>query len=240
MMDRRAGRAPCRAVDNGGAPAIIMTRTEMSPDPRTERDPPARQFTPEATIGPFYPGAFVASAPQDLWNVAPLIAHRPQGESIVFVARFLDSLARPVPSLIVEFWQSNAHGRYRHPADVSDVPLDPQFDGYARLRTSDDGVLEFHTIKPGAHAVPGQIGVVRAPHLRLTIFASGIDRLYTEVFFAGEPLNGADPLLQSLPDAAMRDRLIARPREAPYAGAGAYELTIVLRGEGETPFFDDW
>jgi len=199
-------------------------------------------FTPEATVGPFYPGAFLTDTPQDLWTVAPLVAHRPQGQPIVVVARFLDAVNRPVPSLVVEFWQANAHGRYRHPLDRSTAPLDPQFDGFARLRTGDDGTVRFNTIKPGAHAVQ------RAPHLRLTIFASGIDRLVTQIFFDDEPLNATDPVLISIPDSVVRTRLIAAS-----VGLGAearidagerrrreYAIDIVLRGEGETPFFDDW
>lgn len=196
-------------------------------------------FTPEATIGPFYPGAFL-DLPQDLWNVAPLVAHHPDGQPIVFTARFLDALQRPVPSLVVEFWQANAHGRYRHPLDHSDRPLDPQFDGFARLRTGDDGTLRFHTIKPGAHPP------MRAPHLRLTIFASGIDRLITQVFFDDEPLNASDPVLSSVP-ADVRGRLVAARLSSLASGdasSGAlgpieYGLDIVLRGDGETPFFDD-
>jgi protocatechuate 3,4-dioxygenase, alpha subunit len=201
-----------------------------------------RPFTPEATVGPFYPGAFLSGTPQDLWMVAPLVAHRPQGQPIVVAARFLDALGRPVPSLIVEFWQANAHGRYRHPQDRSATPLDPQFDGFARLRTDDAGTVRFHTIKPGAHAQ-------RAPHLRLTIFASGIDRLVTQVFFDDEPLNASDPVLAAIPDALVRERLIAA-RQPPsladdvpsYGGPGPneYAIDIVLRGDAETPFFDDW
>jgi protocatechuate 3,4-dioxygenase alpha subunit len=203
-------------------------------------DPKAhRAFTPEATVGPFYPGVFVADMPQDLWNVAPLVSHHPQGQPIAVVARFVDSMQRPVPSLVVEFWQANAHGRYRHPDDRSAAPLDPQFDGFARLRTSDNGELRFRTVKPGAHAVPNGSGVVRAPHLRLTIFASGIDRLATQLFFADEPLNDSDPILQSLAD-PLRDRLIAKPRTGVGADtAREYEIEIRLRGDGETPFFDD-
>jgi protocatechuate 3,4-dioxygenase alpha subunit len=192
------------------------------------------RVTPEATIGPFYPGAFLSGFPQDLWNIAPLLAHRPQGQPIVFAARFLDSAGLPVPSLVVEFWQANASGRYRHPDDRSDAPLDPQFDGFARLRTSDEGVVRLRTIKPGAHAVASGLAV-RAPHLRLTIFASGIDRLTTQLFFADEALNASDPVLQSIHDPHVRERLIARRR----ANVGEYELDIVLRGEAETPFFED-
>ena len=87
---------------------------------------------------------------------------------------------------------------------------------------------------------------MRAPHLRLTIFASGIDRLVTQVFFDDESLNASDPVLLSIPDAVVRDRLIARLRshsnDASFgvASAAEYALDIVLRGDGETPFFDDW
>jgi protocatechuate 3,4-dioxygenase alpha subunit len=186
-----------------------------------------RPFTPEATVGPFYPGAFLTDTPPDLWTVAPLVAHRPQGQPIVVTVRFLDAVKQPIPSLIVEFWQANAHGRYRHPEDRSAAPLDPQFDGFARLRTGDEGTVRFHTIKPGAHAN-------RAPHLRLTIFASGIDRLVTQVFFDDEPLNATDPVLNSIPDPMVRSRLIAASR------ADEYAVDIVLRGAAETPFFDDW
>lgn len=206
------------------------------------------RFTPEATIGPFYPGAFLTGFPQDLSSVAPLLAHRPQGQPMVLVARFLDSAGRPVPSLVVEFWQANAFGRYRHPDDRSSAPLDPQFDGFARLRTSDQGVLRYRTIKPGAHPVAGGTAM-RAPHLRLTIFASGIDRLTTQLFFDDETLNASDPLLQSIPDRRVRERLIARKRSdradfADTAGGGdsrpivEYELDVVLRGDAETPFFE--
>jgi protocatechuate 3,4-dioxygenase beta subunit len=178
--------------------------------------------------------------PQDLWSVAPLLAHHPQGQPIVLVARFLDSIGQPVPSLLVEFWQANAHGRYRHPADRSAAPLDPQFDGFARLRTADDGVMRFATIKPGAHAVFNGSGAVRAPHLRLMIFASGFDRLVTQLFFDDEPLNQSDPVLQSIPDPRVRERLIARRRSEPDRQAATeYQIEIVLRGADETPFFDD-
>jgi len=216
-----------------------------------------RPFTPEATVGPFYPGAFLTDTPQDLWTVAPLVAHRPQGQPIVVAARFFDALGRLVPSLIVEFWQANAHGRYRHPQDRSAAPLDPQFDGFARLRTDDHGILRFHTIKPGAHPVASGFSrtvsgsaAMRAPHLRLTIFASGIDRLVTQIFFDDEPLNASDPVLAAIPDSLVRERLIAArqpPRSladdvSSYGGPGPneYAIDIVLRGQAETPFFDDW
>lgn len=192
--------------------------------------------TPEATVGPFYPGVFVEQFPSDLTQVAPLVVHRPQGQPIALRLRFLDAAGKPVPSAIVEVWQANTHGRYRHPKDRSESLLDPQFDGFARLRTDDEGVCTLTTIKPGAHRAGES---VRAPHLRLTIFASGIDRLQTQVFFEDEARNAADPVLNSIADEAVRTRLVARRAAAANTNPIAYELTIVMRGDGETPFFED-
>src|SRR6185369_8383562 len=144
---------------------------------------------------------------------APVLAHRPAGQRIRLLGRFIDGNGEPVPSLIAEFWQANAFGRYRHPLDQSDSVLDPQFDGFARLRTSDDGTFAFSTIKPGSH--PVRAGVVRAPHLRVTIFASGVDRLTTQLFFSDEPLNETDPVLNSVADAMVRRRLIVTRSSEP-------------------------
>jgi protocatechuate 3,4-dioxygenase alpha subunit len=193
-------------------------------------------LTPEATIGPFYPGVFVDQFAGDLTCVAPLVLHRPQGQPISLTMRFLDGVGKPVPSVIVEVWQANAHGRYRHPQDQSDAPLDPQFDGFARLRSDDQGRCTLTTVKPGSHRV-GKF--TRAPHLRLTLFASGIDRLTTQIFFGGEPLNAVDPVLSCVADAGVRERLVAqRVSTGGAVGIPAYEITIVLRGESETPFFE--
>lgn len=192
-------------------------------------------FTPEATLGPFYPGIFAEQMPKDLSIVAPVLAHRPEGQPIVLSGRFIDLHGDGVPSLIIEFWQANAHGRYRHAEDRSSRRLDPQFDGFARVRTSDDGSFRFSTIKPGAHPVSKGSGVMRAPHLRLTIFASGIDRIVTQVFFEDESLNETDPILTSISGPDVQRRLIARRR-----AENDYELNFIMRGSGETPFFDDW
>ena len=202
----------------------------------TARDTARRtaRFTPEATVGPFFPGVFVGAMRQDLARLDPLVALHPHGQPVQLRGRVLDKLGKPVEHAILEFWQANAAGRYRHPADESDRPLDPHFDGFARVCTDRDGIYSLLTIKPGAYAA-------RAPHLRLTLFASGVDRLYTEIFFPGEPANAADPLLMSVDDGKQRSRLVAeRVAGEERQGIVVYGLDIVLRGDGETPFFDDW
>ena len=124
----------------------------------------------------------------------------------------------------------------------------PKPPGLARLRTGDEGTVRLHTIKPGAHPADPAAVAMRAPHLRLTIFASGIDRLVTQIFFDDEPLNGTDPLLNSIPDPVVRARLIAAYRglsaearlDAGERRRREYAIDIVLRGDAEAPFFDDF
>jgi len=195
-------------------------------------------FTPEATIGPFFPFPFTEGQE---WQALPPAGtgHRPHGVPVALTGRILDSDGAGIRNMIVESWQANAHGRYRHPDDRGDRPLDPAFDGFARVRTDADGNFRIATVKPGGH--PAAVSnVMRAPHLRLTVFGSGIDRLVTFAYFDDEPSNPADPLLASLeePD---RTRLVARRSPSDDAdGYAAYHLDIVLRGEAETPFFEDW
>ncbi|MGH9522078.1 MAG: protocatechuate 3,4-dioxygenase subunit alpha [Terriglobales bacterium] len=206
-------------------------------------DSPA--FTPESTVGPFFPGIFVHQMPQNLARIAPSLAHRPQGQPISLSGRVLDEAGLPVEHAILEFWQANAAGRYRHPLDQSERPLDPHFEGFARVCTDATGEFRFLTIKPGAHRISPQRTqrnakeIQRAPHLRLTLFASGVDRLYTHTFFSDEALNEADPLLTSV-DAAVRARLIAQKLTDMESDIVSYRLDIHLRGERETPFFDHW
>lgn len=205
---------------------------------------PSAQFTPESTVGPFFPGIFVSQMPQDLVRVAPLITLHPHGQAISLTGRVLDEAGAPVQHAILEFWQANAQGRYRHPLDTSPGALDPQFDGFARVCTDAMGEFRLVTIKPGAYKVSPQSSqsraeeVVRAPHLRLTLLASGVDRLYTQIFFEDEVLKAMDPLLMSV-DETRRTRLIAA-RVGENDGTIEYRLDIRMRGEDETPFFDDW
>lgn len=195
-------------------------------------------FTPEATIGPFFPFPFTE---ERRWSPLPSpgVPLRPDGQRIVLSGRILDCHGAGIRNMLLESWQANAHGRYRHPDDRGTAPLDPAFDGFARVRTGADGDYRLETVMPGRH--PGADGrAMRAPHLRFTVFGSGIDRLVTFAFFEGEPLNDGDPLLLSL-DAPDRARLVARRvADDDAGGGGAYRLDIVLRGDLETPFFNDW
>jgi len=200
---------------------------------------PERQNAPlpatnEDTCGPYYPIPFCDEDHMDLVTPHPALVNHSAGRQIVLRGRFLDLYGDLAAGVLVEFWQANAAGLYRTPAMTGHPGIDPWFDGYARCRAN-DGRFELRTVMPGASA---SHAASRAPHVTLTLFSDGIARIVTQVFFAGEPGNNADPLLLSLPE-ALRGRLIARHDGRRSDGTEVYAIDIVMAGEGETPFFDD-
>jgi protocatechuate 3,4-dioxygenase alpha subunit len=130
-----------------------------------------------------------------------------------------------------EIWQANSHGRYNHPEDRRNLPLDAGFDGYGRASTYIDGCARFSTVKPGR--VPWPQGGMQAPHISISVFARGLlNRVATRLYFDGDPANAEDPVLNMV-DPARRSTLLARPDEK-----GVWRLPIHLGGPTETVFFD--
>ncbi len=155
------------------------------------------------------------------------------GDKVTVAGIVVDGDGKPVNDAILEIWQANAHGRYAHPEDTQDKPLQRGFTGFGRVPTGDDGRFHFTTIKPGR--VPGPDGGLQAPHLNVTIFMRGIlKHLITRVYFPDDPTNSEDPVLQSVPP-SRRATLIAR-QGGP--NAGSLEWNVVLQGNGETVFFE--
>jgi protocatechuate 3,4-dioxygenase alpha subunit len=153
------------------------------------------------------------------------------GERVTVTGRVIDADRKPVTDAMLEIWQANAHGKYDHPEDTRDLPLEPGFSGFGRVVTDDEGRFRFSTIKPGP--VPGADDRPQAPHLNVTLFMRGLMRhLITRMYFP-DPANDADAVLQSVPQ-ARRATLVAKPAD----GRGALEWDVVLQGEGETVFFD--
>jgi len=153
------------------------------------------------------------------------------GERVAIRGRVLDGDGKPVNDAAVEIWQANSHGRYAHPDDKQDKPLERDFRGYGRSLTDDNGAFRFSTIKPGR--APGPGGKMQAPHLSVTIFMRGLlKHLQTRIYFPDEPANAADPILALVP-VERRSTLIAR-RTAD----GTLEWNAVLQGKNETVFFD--
>jgi protocatechuate 3,4-dioxygenase alpha subunit len=186
-------------------------------------------LTPPQTIGPFFDPAMLRGDARRTVLVGP----ETEGQRIRIEGRVLDGDGAPVPDALVELWQANGHGRYNHPADKRDLPLDPSFTGLGRSGTDEDGRFWFETIKPGP--VPAVDGGMQAPHICLTVFARGLlDHLATRLYFEAEPANAEDPVLGLVP-AERRSTLVARHEEG--TDGDVYRMDIVLQGENETAFF---
>lgn len=162
----------------------------------------------------------------------------PLGERIIVTGRVRDENSRPVPNALVELWQANAAGRYRHVVDQHDAPLDPNFTGCGRTLTDADGRYRFVTIKPGAYPWRNHYNAWRPAHLHFSLFGEGfVQRLVTQMYFPGDPLLPFDPMFTSVPDERARDRLIAAfdwETTMPEHALG-YRFDIVLRGRDATP-----
>ncbi|HET9626935.1 MAG TPA: protocatechuate 3,4-dioxygenase subunit beta [Kofleriaceae bacterium] len=161
------------------------------------------------------------------------------GERIIVAGRVTDEADRPVAHAMIELWQANAAGRYHHARDQHDAPLDPNFSGVGRVFTDGDGRYRFVTIKPGAYPWRNHANAWRPNHIHFSLFgASWGARLVTQMYFPGDPLLAIDPIFQSVPDAAARDRLVAAFDLAltqPEWALG-YRFDLVLRGLHATPF----
>ena len=161
----------------------------------------------------------------------------PQGERIVVSGRLLDENSKPVANALIEMWQANAAGRYRHAVDDHNAPLDPNFTGGGRVLTGTDGSYRFLTIKPGAYPWRNHYNAWRPAHLHFSIFGIGlVQRLVTQMYFSGDPLIPYDPMYNSVPDEKARARLISQfdwERTAPDF-ALAFRFDIVLRGREQT------
>ena len=174
-------------------------------------------------LGPFYPVRHPSDSDADLTHLRgrPMAA---KGEPINVIGRILDLRGNPVRGAKIELWQANAVGRYDHPGDTrSTGALDPDFQGYALLTTDRDGNFKFRTIKPGAYKIPGDM---RTPHIHFDI-RSRSERLVTQMYFPGEPLNDSDLLLKN---ASPRESVISRKIErlSGDPGAAAYAWDLVL------------
>ena len=160
------------------------------------------------------------------------------GERIIVGGRVLDEDGRPVPDTLIEIWQANAAGRYRHDRDQHDAPLDPGFTGAGRCATDAQGRYRFTTIRPGAYPWRNHANAWRPAHIHLSLFGpSFLTRLVTQMYFAGDPLLPLDPIFNGVPDAAARERLVAAfdlDATVPEWALG-WRFDIVLRGRAATP-----
>lgn len=161
------------------------------------------------------------------------------GERILMHGRVLDENARPVPNALVEIWQANAGGRYRHKKDSYLAPLDPNFGGCGRTLTDDNGSYQFLTIRPGAYPWPNRGNDWRPMHIHISVYGHSFgQRLITQMYFEGDPLIPLCPIAKTIQNRSQLDRLVApldmaHSRPLDYL---AYKFDIVLRGRRQTMF----
>lgn len=163
----------------------------------------------------------------------------PVGERIIVHGRVLDEAGRAVPNTLVEVWQANAGGRYRHKKDTYFAPIDPNFGGCGRCLTDAEGYYFFRTVKPGAYPWRNWINSWRPAHIHFSIFgASFAQRLITQMYFEGDPLIQHCPILQGLSDPQAVEQLTA-PLDINASiplDSLAYKFDIILRGRRSTLF----
>ena len=183
--------------------------------------------TPSQTIGPFFHNALPYEGGDRLVPTG-------DPDALRIVGTVVDGADEPVSDALVEIWQANRAGRYRHPEDRrDDLPLEEGFTGFGRCPTDAEGRFEFLTIKPGP--VPGpDRETLQAPHIAVSVFARGLlKRVVTRIYFPDEAeANAADPLLSSIEDAGQRSTLIAERLD------GGYHFDIRLQGADQTVFLD--
>jgi protocatechuate 3,4-dioxygenase, alpha subunit len=183
------------------------------------------QATTSQTVGPYFKIGLHWLCGHDL---AP---EGVAGERVTIQGHVIDGNGAPVQDAVLEIWQANTHGKYAHPEDTQNKPLDPKFEGFGRIPVDQQGAFRIATIKPGP--VPGPEGKEQAPHLLISVFMRGLlRRLVTRIYFPDDARNAADPIL-NLVEPSRRSTLVAK--KTPQ---GTLEWNIILQGANETVFFD--
>lgn len=161
------------------------------------------------------------------------------GQRIIVHGRVLDENGRGVPGALLEVWQANAGGRYRHAKEGYLAPLDPDFGGCGRMITDAQGGYSFRTVKPGAYPWPNGVNDWRPAHIHFSLFGPSFgQRLITQMYFEGDPMIPLCPIVRSITDADAVAQLIAPldMNNAVPMDARAYQFDIVLRGRRSTLF----
>jgi protocatechuate 3,4-dioxygenase, alpha subunit len=185
--------------------------------------------TTSQTVGPFFHIGL------DWLNINDLIGMDVTGERITIEGKVVDGDGKPIPDALIEIWQANTYGKYIHPEDTQNKPIEVNFRGYGRIPTDDNGVFRIKTIKPGR--VPGLDGALQAPHIAVNLFMRGLlKHLVTRIYFSDETSNAEDVVL-NLIDPNRRSSLIAKRMPAK---DNLYEWNICVQGKAteETVFFD--
>jgi protocatechuate 3,4-dioxygenase, beta subunit len=185
-----------------------------------------REPTPQQTLGPYYPVLKPLDRDADLTLITGRLG-RAQGQLIHVIGRVVNLKGEPVPGAQIELWQANMHGRYDHPSDRRNAPLDPNFQGYSVQSTDKQGRYHFKTIKPGAYPSIMNPGTMRAPHIHFDV-SGKFDRLVTQMYFSGEPLNDQDVVFRTLGNKVGAVSQVLSPTKEVELGAILLSWNIVL------------
>jgi protocatechuate 3,4-dioxygenase beta subunit len=236
-IPKRGGTVSSRRQDQAGSQPPLLYPPYRSTVLRAPSRPLIRlpaQFSDLSA--PVYGYLPLGSADEDLTRQH---AGEPQGERIIVSGQVRDENGRPVPGALIEIWQANAAGRYRHAVDDHPAPLDPNFTGAGRAMTDAEGRYRFVTIKPGAYPWTNHPNAWRPAHIHFSLFGSQfLSRLVTQMYFPGDPLFAHDPIFQSIRDERARERLVSTfdlTLTEPLWALG-YRFDLVLRGRDGTPF----
>jgi protocatechuate 3,4-dioxygenase beta subunit len=217
----------------------------LTPDYKTSvsRSPQYSMISLETTVseitGPVFGHNDIDPLDKDLLSNYAKPDESPIGERIILHGRVLDENANPVPNTLLEIWQANAGGRYRHKKDTYLAPIDPNFGGCGRTLTDENGYYAFRTVKPGAYPWRNWVNNWRPAHVHISIFGSAFaQRLITQCYFEGDPLIAKCPIVNSIPDPEAVDQLVARLdlNATIPLDTIAYKFDIVLRGRRSTLF----
>jgi protocatechuate 3,4-dioxygenase beta subunit len=208
----------------------VATRLRAPREPLVILPPSLSELT-----GPVYGNGAVSPSDADLTRQHD---GDPLGERVVVSGRVLESDGRPLGGQLVEIWQANAAGRYRHEDDNHPAPLDPNFSGAGRCLTDDAGWYRFVTVKPGAYPWPNHPNAWRPNHIHFSLFGRVFtERLVTQMYFPGDPLFAFDPIFNAVRDERARERMISRfdlTLTEPDWALG-FRFDIVLGGREATP-----
>jgi protocatechuate 3,4-dioxygenase alpha subunit len=186
--------------------------------------------TPSQTVGPYF--TMRLSGP----GLNVVAGADPAAERIVIAGQVLDGERKYIEDALLEIWQANPAGRYNHPDDTRDVPLESSFTGFARAASDfQTGAYRFETVKPGR--VPDLEGAFQAPHISLIVQARGmLNPVFTRIYFSDEEVaNDDDLLLRGIP-AERRPSLIAE--RVPGTDPKEYRFDVKFQGGDETVFLD--
>jgi protocatechuate 3,4-dioxygenase beta subunit len=237
--NRRSGVVPYLRPPEGTHPPLL------SPDYastvlRAPKDPPlVLRHTLTEVTGPLLGEGRLGELDHDLTRQH---AGEPLGERIIVHGRVLEGDGRPVPNTLVEIWQANSAGRYRHEGDQHPAPLDPNFTGVGRCLTDAEGRYRFVTVKPGAYPWRNHPNAWRAAHIHFSLFGRAfVQRLVTQMYFPNEHLFFQDPIYNAVRDERARQAMISSfdlSQTVP-EWALAYHFDIVLTGRDKTPIDED-